>query len=314
MSNLLLESGSNVLLESGSIVLLESGSSPATTATLTGPTTGAIHYPSSNFTVTLNGSYTGTITPSDSSAGGTFTPSTLSGSGTFTYTPSTLGNISISISASPSLTYSGSPITFDSLAATIVLSGPSSITVGQLETYTITILSSYTGTLTPSDSLNEADINPNLLTLVNATGTYTFTLFTTLLQNRNILLSSSTLISVGGSPLSVTASQGTAKSIILSNSGFVGYLQAVLLQVGTPSTPFVLTPNGYYTGTVTFSDLDPISYNILDNGSFNPTSITFNNSNTPQSFTYTANSPGSRVISVNAPGLTINTSMNVVAR
>jgi hypothetical protein len=69
---------------------------PATAHTLTGPASGHAHTASSNFTVTPNGSFTGTITPNDGGKGGAFTPASLSWSAsnvakTFTYKPSTAG-------------------------------------------------------------------------------------------------------------------------------------------------------------------------------------------------------------------------------
>lgn len=81
----------------------------ATSFTMTGPSSGLVSVTSTNFTVTPNGPYTGTITPSDGGNGGTFTPSSLSYSSestakTFTYTPASTGVKTISASASPSLT------------------------------------------------------------------------------------------------------------------------------------------------------------------------------------------------------------------
>lgn len=89
--------------------LVTDSSDSATSATLTGPTSGYNGVASTNFTVTLDGTYTGTITPSDSSGGGSFTPSSLSYTSesttkTFTYTPGSVGSKTISISPSPSLT------------------------------------------------------------------------------------------------------------------------------------------------------------------------------------------------------------------
>lgn len=97
------------------------GTSAATTATLSGPTSGIVGVTSTNFTVSLNGIYTGTITPSDSGAGGTFSPTVLTwtssaASQAFTYTPVEVATIPISILASPVLTISGSPISFAVLA------------------------------------------------------------------------------------------------------------------------------------------------------------------------------------------------------
>jgi len=96
----------------GSPATYASSAGMATTATLSGPFGGHNHVASTNFTVALDGSYTGTITPSDAGSGGTFAPASLSGPGTFTYTPASLGTVSISITASPALSYSGSPISY----------------------------------------------------------------------------------------------------------------------------------------------------------------------------------------------------------
>jgi len=89
----------------------------ATSFTMTGPATADCTVASTNFTVTpVGGTYTGTITLSDSGAGGAFTPTSLtwaasSAAKTFTYTPTLWGSCSISATASPTLT-PPSPITF----------------------------------------------------------------------------------------------------------------------------------------------------------------------------------------------------------
>jgi hypothetical protein len=94
----------------------------ASNATLTGPTKGAVNEPSRDFSVILDGSYTGTITPA--AASGTFTPASLVYASlvverrSFTFTPSAPGAVSISISASPALTLHGSPIAFTASATT----------------------------------------------------------------------------------------------------------------------------------------------------------------------------------------------------
>jgi len=80
----------------------------AATYTMSGPSSGIINQASGNFTVTPNGIYTGTITPSDGGAGGTFTPTSLAFAGTsvaqtFTYTPASTGTKTISVSSSPAL-------------------------------------------------------------------------------------------------------------------------------------------------------------------------------------------------------------------
>jgi lysophospholipase L1-like esterase len=81
----------------------------ATSYSLSGPSSAVAGQSSGAFTVTPDGNYTGTITPSDGGAGGTFTPSSLtfSASGnpqTFTYRPASPGTVSISTTSSPGLT------------------------------------------------------------------------------------------------------------------------------------------------------------------------------------------------------------------
>lgn len=86
------------------------GAGPATSYTFTGPSSGVVNVASTNFTLTPNGSYTGTITPA-SDGSGTFSPTSLTWSGTsdaktFTYTPtSTTGSPhTLSVTSSPGLT------------------------------------------------------------------------------------------------------------------------------------------------------------------------------------------------------------------
>jgi hypothetical protein len=85
----------------------------ASALTMTGPTSGSVGAASAAFTVALspvgsNLSGTAVATPSDGGAGGTFNPTSLnltqgSPSGTFTYTPSSSGNKTISLTNNASL-------------------------------------------------------------------------------------------------------------------------------------------------------------------------------------------------------------------
>jgi hypothetical protein len=91
---------------------------PATSFTFTGPTSGTVDSISTNFTVSPNGIYTGTITPA-STGSGTFSPTSLSWDSssspqTFTYTPtSTSGSPhTISVSSSPTITNSSGTISY----------------------------------------------------------------------------------------------------------------------------------------------------------------------------------------------------------
>ena len=90
-----------------------------TSATLTGPTTGTTGAASSSFTVTLDVAATSTvtITPAGTVGTVTFSPSSPTitvgnTSTTFTANADTDGTHSISITTSPTLTYSGSPISY----------------------------------------------------------------------------------------------------------------------------------------------------------------------------------------------------------
>jgi hypothetical protein len=93
---------------------------PSTTATLTGPTKGHPSVASPPFTVTLDypADQTYTITPASSGSGDTCSPATLTfnigqSSHTFTVTPgSGTGSRNVTITSSPSLTCSGSPIAY----------------------------------------------------------------------------------------------------------------------------------------------------------------------------------------------------------
>jgi Concanavalin A-like lectin/glucanases superfamily len=103
-------------------------SSGATSYTFTGPSTAHVGVASTNFTVTPNASYSGTITPSDAGAGGTFTPSSLSWTTsstpkTFTYTPAVSGTPTISASGSPALTNSSGTISLTVTMTAITSNG-----------------------------------------------------------------------------------------------------------------------------------------------------------------------------------------------
>lgn len=83
----------------GSVMVFRADVSSATAVTLTGPSSGTVGSPSTNFTVGANGPITGTVTvtPSDGGDGGTFTPTSVAISAgtptaTFTYTAANAGS------------------------------------------------------------------------------------------------------------------------------------------------------------------------------------------------------------------------------
>jgi hypothetical protein len=145
------------LTYSGSPITYSAAAVP-TSATLSGPTSGIVGVESTAFTVTVDQTAsTGgvTVTPASSigsdtfqatSGGGNISTVTIpagSTSVTFYLTPGgTAGNRSISITTLPSLTYSGSPITYSAAAVptSATLSGPTSGTVGVESTaFTVTL-------------------------------------------------------------------------------------------------------------------------------------------------------------------------------
>lgn len=94
----------------------------STTIIMTGPTTGSVASPSTNFTLSTNGTITGSIviTPNDASAGGTFNPTTVTltsstTTGTFTYTAASIGNKTVSVTNSTGL-INPTPITYNATA------------------------------------------------------------------------------------------------------------------------------------------------------------------------------------------------------
>ena len=164
-------------------------SAAATDVTMTGPTTGTVGSPSSNFTIGANGTITGTVvvTPSDGGGGGTFTPSSVSISAgtptaTFTYTAGSVGSKTISVTNNGGLTNpSNITLTATSTAATaLTLTGPSIGVTGVASTnFTVAANGTLSGsvTVTPSDSSGGGTFTPSTVALGPGTtsGTFTYT-------------------------------------------------------------------------------------------------------------------------------------------
>jgi hypothetical protein len=111
--------------------LINTGSPPSYILALTGPTTGAVGTPSSNFSVTpdFGGPASNSVlTFSDGGLGGTFTPSsgTISASSTsaftFTYTAEASGPATISITNSVGIAQTGSPIVYTAGSSSMSIS------------------------------------------------------------------------------------------------------------------------------------------------------------------------------------------------
>jgi hypothetical protein len=163
--------------------------SPSTGVTLTGPTTGAAGTASANFSVgvtPVGGTITGTVvvTPSDGGAGGTFAPTTVSlttaaPTGTFTYTASSTGAKTISVTNNGSLT-NPSTITYtasaSSAATAIVVSGPSTGSVGAASSnFTASANGTITGTVVITPAATGCTFTPATVSISSGTPTATFT-------------------------------------------------------------------------------------------------------------------------------------------
>jgi hypothetical protein len=159
----------------------------ASTYLLTGPGSGGIGAPSTNFTVALptGGAVTSVVTviPSDNGAGGTFTPTsvaltTVAPSATFTYTPASTGTKTISTTNNRGLTDPAN-ISYDTFAPTYSLSGPSVCTVG-VPSSNFTVVMATTPVLagtvviTPNDSAG-GTFTPATVSLTTAAPSATFT-------------------------------------------------------------------------------------------------------------------------------------------
>ena len=171
---------------------------PATTATLSGPVTGLVSSQSAPFTVTLNrpAGYGGVVvTPASTGTADTFQATSGGGNvttiaipagsstGTFYLTPSsTAGSRNVSITTSPTLSYPGSPISYDAMptATAYTVSGASGGHQNTPVTWSITLTGGdFCGTITatPSGGVGQCQIfSPSIITFTgNGTLSKTFT-------------------------------------------------------------------------------------------------------------------------------------------
>jgi hypothetical protein len=182
----------------------------ATGVTMSGPTTGVVGSPSTNFSIGVTpggGAITGTlvVTPSSNGGGGVFTPTSLnlttgSPTGTFTYTAGSAGTKTISVTNNGGLTDPGN-ISFDASAApaaTVTISGPNTGINGVASTnFTVGADGVITGTVvvTPSSGGGGGTFTPTSVSISSGAPTATFTY---------------TPASVGAKSISVTNNGGLA--------------------------------------------------------------------------------------------------------
>jgi len=201
------------------------------TATDSGPTSGLLGSQSTAFTVSLNQpAAPGGVTVTPVSTNGSDTFQAASGgsnvssvaipagstSVTFYLTPGgTAGNRSISITTSPSLTYSGSPITYSAAAVptAATLAGPSTGFVGvQSTAFTVTVNQPAAPggvTVTPvstngSDTFQAGSGGSNVSSVAIPAGSTSVTFYLTpggTAGNRSISITTSPSLSYSGSPI-----------------------------------------------------------------------------------------------------------------
>jgi len=99
-------------------------------------------------------------------------------------------------------------------------------------------------------------------------------------------------------------------SVVITGPTPTASLGAVQGQVGVPTGNFTITPNEAITCTVSFSDLS-LTEQTQAGGTFTPSSLTFNNSITPQTFTYTPAKIGNQLIKASFSDPTITKSADL---
>lgn len=270
----------------------------ATAVTMSGPSSGTINVASTNFTIGANGSITGTVivTPSDGGAGGSFSPTTASISNgtptaTFTYTPTTLGARTISVTNNGSLS-NPSNITYTSNAASatsVTLTGPTSGLVSAASSnFTVGANGAITGTVvvTPS-ATGGGSFSPTTVSINSGTPTGTFTYTPTSTGAKTISVTNNGGLS---NPSNITYTVSTNASAVTMTGPSAGV-------VGGASSNFTIAANGIITGTVVVTPSDSAG-----GGTFTPTSVSINSTTPSATFTYTAASVGTKTISVTNDG------------
>ncbi len=269
----------------------------ATSFTLTGPSSGLINVASTNFTITPNDVYTGTITITPS-GGGLSSPivKTFSGSATpqtFTITPTVAGVVTLTPTNNGSLTnpsnlnYTGSSPT----ATSFTFTGPSTGTVNVASTnFTITPNASYTGTITITPSGGGLS-TPIVKTFSGSSTPQTFTITPTLTTLVTLTPTNNGSLT-NPSNLNYTASAASATAYTLTGpSGG---------PPGVASTNFTVTPNGTYSGTITITP--------SGGGLSSPIVKTFSSSAVAQTFTITPTIAGTVTLTPTNNGALTNPS------
>jgi hypothetical protein len=275
---------------------------PATTYTLTGPSSGVVSVASTNFTITPNGTTTNTVTVSDGGAGGTFSPTmpvTLNGTTpvTFTYTPATTGaktltpanNSGGSISNPAALTYTAT----NPPATGYTFTGPTGgLTNGASTAFTVA-LSPSGGTnagvtITPATT-GSGTFSPTSVTLNTGTPSQTFTYTPTTSTTATI-----STANTGGfsnpATISYTSSSAPATGISLAGPS------SGVISVPTTAYTVALTPGGGASAGVTVTPASTLA------GTFSPPTVSLSTGTPSQTFTFTPSASGSGQIRASVTG------------
>jgi hypothetical protein len=200
-----------------------------------------------------------------------------SSSATFYLTPGSTGARNVSITTSPALTYSGSPIAY-AASTTYTLTGPTSGTVGTASSnFTVTPAAAVTSdTITLSNGSGGGTFAPSSLSWSASSAAKTFTYTAASSGSKSLAATSGDGYAVTGSPASFAAGAAAATSYTLTgpSSG----------TAGQASSAFTVQPNGTYTGTVTVAESGA--------GLSGSQALTWSNSAAAQTFTVTPPAAG----------------------
>lgn len=156
----------------------------------------------------------------------------------------------------------------------------------QPATITIAVTVPYDGVVNFTDSSDEGLFYPPSLTYDNSNPTQKVMYIPGSLGVRTITITSTP--NLINTTIDITAIAGSADSFTL-----VG--PTTNITIGTTSTGYVITPNGFYIGTIFLFDVS-LPFFIPAGGVFDPPFLVFSNIDAPQSFSYTANASGKKII------------------
>lgn len=100
-----------------------------------------------------------------------------------------------------------------------------------------------------------------------------------------------------------------ATSLIISGPAPTAALGAIQGKTGTPTGNFTITPNDVWSGVIGLSDWS-LQNQTMAGGTFTPSSLSWNGTSTPQTFTYTPARVGTQIMKVTSypnPGFSVLT-------